>query len=48
MDSLPAEVIVPALLARVEEWGQHVCQGIDAGETGAFVQVAIDAGETEV
>ena len=41
-------MLIPALLAWVEELGQRICQGIDAGEIGAFVEIAVDAGETEV
>ena len=48
MDSVPAEMIVPSLLAGVEERGDRIGFRIDAGEIGAFVQVAVDAGEAKV
>jgi hypothetical protein len=48
MDSVPAEMIFRALLARVVEWGDLIRLRTDAGEIGTFVQVAVDAGETEV
>lgn len=48
MNSVPEEVIVPALLAGVEKRGDRIRFRIDTGEVGTFVQVAVDAGETEV
>jgi hypothetical protein len=54
MDSVSAEMIVPSLLAGVEERGDRIGFRIDVGEIGAFVQVvvdavdAVDAGEAEV
>jgi hypothetical protein len=37
MDSVPAEMIVPALLAWMEEWSHRIGLRIDAGEIGPFV-----------
>jgi hypothetical protein len=48
LETLPAEMLMPVLLARVEKQGHRLGLGIDSGEIGAFVEIAIDAGETEV
>lgn len=48
VDSLPAEMLVPVLLARVKERGQSIGLGINSSEIGTFVQIAVDAGEAKV
>ena len=48
VNSFPAEVVGPSLLAGVKERGYRVCQWIDTGEIGAFVEIAVNAGETKV
>lgn len=48
VDSFPTEVIVPELLARVEERCKRVGNGIDSGKIRSLVEIAIDAGQAEV
>jgi hypothetical protein len=48
VNAIPSEMLVPALLARVKERRQRICQRIDSSEIGAFVEITVDAGETEV
>lgn len=48
MDSVPSEVILPALLPRVKQRSEISGKWINAGEIRAFVKIAINAGEAEV
>lgn len=48
VNAIPSEMLVPVLLARVKERRQRICQRIDSGEIGAFVENAVDAGEAKV
>lgn len=48
VDSFPLEVVVPDLLAGMEEWCNRVRNGIDPGKIRSLVEIAIDAGQAEV
>jgi hypothetical protein len=48
VNAIPSEMLVPVLLARVKERGQSIGLGINSSEIGAFVEITVDAGETEV
>lgn len=44
----PVEVILPCVLARIEEAGHLTGFGINSGQVRALVQIAVVAGECEV
>jgi len=48
MQAIPAEMVIPVLLARVKKQSHRLGLGIDAGEIGAFVKIAVDTGQAEV
>ena len=48
VDSLPCEMIFPPLLARMKEGGDSARERVNAGEVGAFAQIAVYAREAEV
>ncbi len=41
-------MLVPAMLARMEQFGDVIRFWIDACQVGTFVQITIDAGESEI
>ena len=41
-------MILPSLLARVEQLGDRAGERVNAGQVGAFVEIAVDAGEAEI
>jgi hypothetical protein len=41
-------MFIPSFTARVKEGGTLACIGIQRGEVGAFVAVAIEAGERKI
>ena len=48
VDSLESKVILPSLLARVEQLSNRAGKWVNAGQVGAFVEIAVDAGEAEI
>ena len=48
VDSLEGKVILPSLLARVEQLSDRAGARVNAGQVGAFVEIAVDAREAEV
>ena len=48
VDSLEGKVILPSLLARVEQLGDRAGERVNAGQVGAFVEISVDAGEAEI
>lgn len=48
VESLPTKMSFPALLARVKEESDGIRLRINAGEIRPFVQIAVDASETEI
>ena len=48
MEAIPAKMLGPLLLAGVKKWGHLISEGIDAGEIGPLVEIAVDAGQTQV
>ena len=48
VDSLEGKVILPSLLARLEQLGNRAGKWVNARQVGAFVEIAVDAGETEI
>jgi hypothetical protein len=48
VDSLEGKVILPSLMARVEQFGDRAGERVNAGQVGAFVEITVDARETEV
>ena len=48
VDSLEGKVVFPPLLARVEQLGDRAGERVNAGQVGAFVEIAVDAREAEI
>ena len=48
VDSLESKVILPLLLARVEQLGDGAGERVNARQIGAFVEIAVDAREAEI
>ena len=46
--AVPAEMFVPVVFSRVKQRSDLVGIGVNAGEVGSFVQIAVDAGQTEI
>ena len=45
--AVTSEVVLPPVMARVEEWSDLAGVGVEAGEVGAFLVIALRAGERE-
>ena len=48
VDSLEGKVVFLPLLARVEQPGERAGERVNAGQVGAFVEIAVDAREAEI